>query len=154
MDDDEDNPYKYTRPVEESGYGAPQPSFNDLSRDLKMCSSFSQVSRTLGCGGQVGKGLHSAFLSLFFFLCVWGGGGGAGGLCVCHSVCECVCVTLCVYVSLCVHVCYSVCHSVCVCLCVCVSVCGFSSFDTICPATPVHSSSYPPPPPPSSLNRT
>ena len=105
MDEDEDNPYKYTRPVEESGYGAPQPSFNDLSHDPKMYSSFSQVSRTLGCGGQVGKGLHSFLVSFCVCVCVCGGGGS-----VCVSVSLCVCVLL----SVCV------CDTLCVCVCVCV----------------------------------
>ena len=121
MDDDEDNPYKYTRPVEESGYGAPQPSFNDLSRDPKMCSSFSQVSCTLGCGGQVGKGLHSAFLSLF--VGGGGGGGGVGDLCVCQCVTLCACHSVCVLLCVCVSVCRSVCVCACVLLCVCVSLC-------------------------------
>ena len=83
MDDDEDNPYKYTRPVEESGYGAPQPSFNDLSHDPKMYSTFSQVSCTLSCGGQVGRGLHSAFLCVFLLFCV----------------CECVCILSLIHIS-------------------------------------------------------
>lgn len=77
MDDDEDNPYKYTRPVEEKGYGVLQTDCNNLSGGLKSQPTYSQVSCKLGCGGQVGSGMHSCLLVVVFY-------------CTCVRLCVCV----------------------------------------------------------------
>ena len=112
MDEDEDNPYKYTRPVEEGGYGGglQQADFNDLSGGVKgqLPSSFSQVSRKLGCGGEVRVGwffvccvcvwLSCCFCSCLLLVCVcwgWVGGWGWGVTCLSLSVCLSVCVCVC-----------------------------------------------------------
>ena len=66
MEDDEDNPFKYTRPVEEVAFGSP--TLNDLSGGVKKPLSFSQVSTSHGCGGQVGAyQILKELLPLFFF---------------------------------------------------------------------------------------